>query len=234
MTTVNKAIRKTRYRYFTLGVMLFPFFLFSCFSSDNKKEPAPKLEKTVHDTLIKDIPLTAKGKPSDTYLAKQIFAKALKLDVLEEGFDSIQIRLWAAYTFTDTIQIIVLKKQQQRWIGEFATVRYKDDARTDGVEILSKELEYKDPKSGWDRFIGKLFKAKILTLPDVHQIANYPSLIHADNFSVEFATTNNYRFYEYPAPHSAMAEVWQAKSMEEILQLIEEEFSFKRLRSLAD
>lgn len=218
-------------RYYSLAAIIFPFIFISCFFSDEKKIAVQEPKKNFSDTVVKDIPLTNNGKPSPVYLAMQAFERSLNLDVLEEGFDSLQIRLWAAYTFTDTIQLLIVKRQEQQWIAEFGTIKYKDDVRHGNIQILNNKFEYKTPKSGWDNFVKELLKTRILTLPDVYEISNYPSPIHADNFSVEFATNNLYRFYSYPAPHSAMAEVLEAKNMETILQLMEKEFSFKRLRS---
>lgn len=108
-------------------------------------------------------------------------------------------------------------------------VHWNDTTRTE--KILSKNVYRKEPASGWDNFMKRLFDLQIMSLPDMSRVPGYEELDGADGASyfIEFATKDKYRFYGYWEP-AIFTQFWEARNMEEILRLIEQELDFKRLK----
>lgn len=99
---------------------------------------------------------------------------------------------------------------------------------------MSKELLTREPKPGWNSFIKNLLGFQILSLPDIDEIDESITIADGNAFTVEIATKKHYRFYQYQEPEMVEDRLWQAKKMEQILQLIESEFDFKRLIEHSD
>jgi hypothetical protein len=151
--------------------------------------------------------------------------KQLNLDAIEDGFDSLQIRIWFEHSFIEDRELLVIKKVNSSWVGElhFLKVEWNDSSITETV-VQHKELQ-KAPISGWENFMSKLFRLKIMSLPDISKIPGYGEGLVADgtSFSVEVATNKIYRFYRYWEPGD-FPEYWQVKNMADIIKLIEVEF----------
>ena len=156
----------------------------------------------------------------------------LGLNTLENGFDSIQIRIWYGYAFIDTSQLVILKNNKKEWVAELVTFKYHTDNRIDSVNAIDKTSVKSQPKSGWSNFINKLFSLKITELPDFSKVKNYQDMMDGDDVIVEISTVNSYRIFSYKEPRHFKERIPEAKSMEMILELVEDEFGFLRLRKL--
>lgn len=184
------------------------------------------------DTVVKDIPLNKKGKPSSYYRNKNSVENKLGLKSLENGFDSLQIRLWYGYAFKDSSQLVVLKNTKGKWTSELFTLVYHLNENGDTLKSISKDMIIREPKSGWRNFIDKVLKLQVTTLPDKSKIKDYPDFVDGDDIIIEAATKKYYRIYSYKEPNHVQFKIKEAKNMEQILVLIESEFGFKRLRKL--
>jgi len=93
--------------------------------------------------------------------------------------------------------------------------------------ITSKSIEDKSPTSGWENFSKKLLGLQIITLPDSNDIPGYESGNDGNTYSVEIATPNQYRFYNYWTPSLFQDSLWQAKNMVDIITLLDKELGVR-------
>lgn len=203
-------------------------FIFSGNQFTNYSNIVQTIPNRIMDTVIKDIPLRD-GKPEIYYRNKPIVENLLGLSSLETGFDSLQIRLWYSYGRNDSAQLIIIKNTNRKWYGELYSLVYRsteDGSRLASIPNSRRSIE---PISGWKYFIDKLLQLQIYSLPDEGKIKNYPDWTEPSTIIVEMATLKKYRIYMYNEPASAQKKIWQAKNMEMILELIDHEFSIKRV-----
>lgn len=185
------------------------------------------IEKT-GKAFIRDIPMGTRGyKPG--YIYTQMLTSKSQMNIIENGFDSLCIRLWYGYSFDSRIQCLTITKTGFKWEAEYNLLTtFLDDK--DSILSIEKSTEKKFPKSGWHTFIKKLLDQNVTTLPDDWLIPGSASTpTHGDVVSVEIATRNNYRYYSYYSPGWYRG-VKEAQAMQEILRLVEYEFSFKKIR----
>jgi hypothetical protein len=86
------------------------------------------------------------------------------------------------------------------------------------------------PASGWRKFSRQLFDLNIIDLPDMRKIKNYPPIADGDGIAIEVANKHKYRFYGYQQPDVVQKKVPQAKKIEAIMNLIDDEFRISRVR----
>jgi len=184
------------------------------------------------DTVKRDIPVDKKGNKVLSYISKVRATSLLKLDTLENGFDSLQIRIWYGYARIDSGQLFVLKNVNGKWNAEMLTLVYHMSRNEDSLLSIGKSSISGEPKSGWISFYNRLFKLKVMSLPDMRKISNYPDIADGNGISIETAIISKYRYYSYQEPIYAQERVKEARNIEQILELIESEFDFKRLRKL--
>jgi hypothetical protein len=215
------------------GLVVIIFSIWELISSLNLK--ANNLQQRfdrMSDTVIKEIPLDRKGRPSMLYESIKLIAFKMNLDTLENGFDSLQIRLWYGYAKTDSGQLVVLKRLNHKWTAELFLLVYHLSEKGNAFKSITQNSTLREPKSGWRSFIKNLLALGIMTLPDMRKISNYPDIADGNSISVEVANINKYRFFKYLEPIIAQKESLEAKRMEQVVDLVEYEFDFIRLRKL--
>jgi hypothetical protein len=161
--------------------------------------------------FIKDIP-----KDRRTAVLRKT-ERAFGLDSLDNGFDSIQIRIWYGCAL-DGERLIVLSNKNGRWMGEMSDGTYYDS--------LPRVLAAVQPTSAWEQFIKKLFDLQLLSLPAVRRFGA-GAIADGCGVTIEIATKSIYRFYHYDNPDLYQNNHWQAKKMMEILQLVNKELRIK-------
>ena len=197
----------------------------NCQQNNSKNVNDMKLQ----DSVNKDIPLDKRGNPSSTFTRAIMTDSILGLEPLHNGFRDTLIRFRFGYDITDTAHIIELKNAENQWKAEFYTLIYYQNDKGN-FKSIDKKVHSQKPYSGWAKFLKRLYEFEILTLPDQSRIANYPLFTGGEGITVEIATTNSYRIYFYSNLAHAQ-EITQARQMENILRLIEQEFDFRRLGS---
>lgn len=214
--------------------VIFFLCIYFCISCDNKTRTGGVLsiQNTQTDTVVKDVPLKRNGKFPAYYLNKPFVERQLGLNTLENGFDSIQIRIWYGYAFIDTSQLVILTNSNQEWVAELMTFQYYTENRNDSRIDANINVIKKEPSSGWSNFTEKLFSLNITELPDFSKVKNYQDLMDGDDVIIEVSTVNSYRIFSYKEPGYFKETVPEAKLMETILELVEYEFKFQRLRKL--
>ncbi|HLK28670.1 MAG TPA: hypothetical protein VKT28_08815 [Puia sp.] len=189
-------------------------------------------KKMTSDSVNKEVPVSKSGKPYSYYQNKSKVESALGLKTLENGFDSLQIRIWYSYAFSDSFQLVIIKRTENEWMCNLLSGKYNFETESNQIKSIEKTIHSKTPISGWNNFVVKLIKLNITTLPDENRISNYPEFADGDNIVVEISTKNNYRIYSYTEPEKTQNEIQEAKNLEAILFLIEREFDFKPLRGI--
>lgn len=197
-------------------------------ASSSKQVTHPILE--TKDTVIREIPLYRDGTPVGYYLHKRLIAEKLGLKTLEEGIDSIEVRIWCGYAALDSAQLVIIRNLEGRWRAELYSLVFEIVDNQDELTSFSKEPILAKPKSGWQRFSKELFSLGITTLPDVDKVEGYPQHTGRDGFVIEVAKKEKYRIYSYPEPYTRQEKFWQARNMVSIIELLKQEFGFKQLK----
>lgn len=168
------------------------------------------------------------GRVDMWYGIKNYNEKLLKLESLESGFDSLQIRIWYEYSLVLYRDLVIIKCTNDVWTARHYHMKLKWDPNDNPVTFTSVKIEDVAPKSGWPQFINKLSELGIMTLPNMDDISNLQhGYEDGVTYNIEVATKKQYRFYGYYLPQEFANKFWQAKSMTEILSLISSELNIK-------
>lgn len=210
-------------------VIIIQFCIFFLINSCIHREKSVILNKSDKQEVIKIIP---KNKYGGSYFPYELVKKTTKragLNFLDNGYDSVFIRLWYVYRFS--LQVVDLKKNQGVWKAESHNMQL--DLINDTIQPVNIKSNPAFPKSGWESFTSKLFSLNILNLPDDSEIKDYHlnNATDASFITVEIATINKYKIYSYTEPYVHL-EFLEARSMENIIKLIDEELGLKRAEKL--
>jgi hypothetical protein len=213
-------------KFLFIAQLLYLTLLTTSCNSNLDKSDVPL--KTIPDQeFLKIIPSGNNNQHSFSYVITQKYTRALGLSIIENGFDSLFFRIWFFYNYKN--QVVDFKRKNGIWSAEFHNFQVREDiveykrivVKLNSVNII--------PKSGWDSFMNKAISLGILTLPDDSELPGYSTNVptDADFVVVEIANTKKYRIYSYSLP-GWFPEVKEAKAMEDIMKLIEQEFGIKR------
>ena len=210
--------------------LVFPGLLIAIFFADCSSKKQPVFKNAFVDTLKgfkKDIPINKYGQYVSFYREDKEMQKLLGLDSLEDGFNALQIRVWYNL-FGKERRMVEITNKDSVWSAAVYIFRGRTENGT--TAIASKEINQVTPASGWAYFSKRLLDLKILTLPHSFDIDGYAmaSPFDGDIYSVELATKNQYRFYDYGNPAMLDRSFWQAKNMVDILQLFKDELNVKQ------
>ncbi|MBO9632759.1 MAG: hypothetical protein J7578_06540 [Chitinophagaceae bacterium] len=213
---------------FSLAGILF-FLSVSCSSFNKKGKDTGEEVTTKADTFIRDIP-QYRTSPSMMHLKTNI-ESLLNISSLENGFDSLEIRIWYAYALTDKEQLVIIKHTGTQWAAQINTLTFHYGNNNDSILSISKQSVDRFPRSGWDSLMLNLKNLDFFILPDHKQLQNYHTGTDSDAITVEFATKNTYRIYTYIQPSRYTTTFKEAVKIENIMDLIEREFEFARIRA---
>lgn len=203
-----------------------------CFCNNKSKETHKvnyNIQTDTFPNFKREIFIDKFGKYDIAYQLIKKDVERARLRVLDNGFDSIAIRLWYIY-FEPRTQIVELRKDKGKWVAQFFTIkRHISDDTGDTLVDVIRDIIIPNPKSGWDTFTKKLFELNITTLPNSSDIFNYDPPMDGDFIVVEIATREKYRIYNYLSP-GYNSKIKEAKNIEDIMKLIEDEFGEKRLK----
>jgi hypothetical protein len=208
-----------------LSFILFSVLLFSCKGQKKPSQLEPSSQEDTVTSFKREIPSYKDGEVDLFYTLKKQKEKQLKLDSLESGFDSLQIRIWYDYALLINRELIVIKRANGKWSAEHHEMIVDWDAYKNTETIKTNKIRSVTPKSGWDRFITELVSLKIMTLPNMDDIPGLQdNWTDGVTYNVEIATKKQYRFYSYHLPDKFEDKFPQAKNMTGILRLISIEF----------
>jgi hypothetical protein len=216
-----------------------PFFLNIVFlttcSSQNTNDNKEDFKQIVKDSIIKDIPMNSIGKPEFMYQYIRIWEKDNNLPNIENGVDSLEVRFWYHSFVGDTLQLIRIVHDLDKWIAKDynfwidTAVYWKNTASKEAYRSKIIELL---PKGGWNNFIPKVFSLGLKTLPTDSRIKNYKCDRPINFIHFEVATKNSYRLYSYCEPLANSKNIKEAKNVIDILELVEKELGFKPIIAL--
>jgi hypothetical protein len=206
--------------------MFFIIVYASCNRATNSaNDKQIKIASNIVDTIIKDIP---DDKKRDYFMKiKRSIQENAELTSLEDGFDSLQIRIWYGYT-SHFEHLVVLKNEQGKWDAILYSMHYIYSNRS--LKEIIKYQKRVEPKSGWENLLNKLNTLKILSLPDMSTLEGYGIDMDSKGITVEIADKKMYRIYSYAFPEFHKNDHWQANNMDKISRIVEEELGFDRFK----
>lgn len=181
------------------------------------------LNSNTTPTFRKDIARSPDGRPDYYYQVVAAKAKQLRLDFLENGFDSLQIRIWYEWELLYERKLIVIKGTAGHWNAsqyDYEQFSYNSDH----IQVKDSILRPLKLSSNWNEFINKLVDLKMFTLPTMDSIPGLDdSWLDGVTYIFEIATKSEYRFYRYHVPEEFADKFWQAKNVVAILSVIKEQ-----------
>lgn len=206
-------------------------FLLSCNFAQEKKKNEKYHSRDMHIRVQKDIPRMPNGKLDILYLLKEQSEKVAGFESLENGFDSLKIRFWFGYSFSEKEQVIEMELINKEWHGSLYDLTNHYTKDLDSIISVTKTTNKVMPKSGWPIFVDSLVKLDILTLPSFHKIPGYSIPTDGSDVSIEIATKNSYRIYYYTSP-SVNQGIPEVQKILKIIDLLQSELSFRLLRRI--
>jgi hypothetical protein len=223
----NQVIVKSRCMFFAAGF----FFIFSCNScNENSTQTNKQVKKSDTTTFKKSSFLNRFGKYDPIYLLTKHDVERGGFKVLENGFDSIALRFWYLY-FQPISQVIEISKSNSKWEAHFYTIKREITKNNDSLVTVIRDVIIQNPKSGWPVFIKKLFDLNITGIPTDSEIPGYNFPEDGDMVSLEIATIRYYELKSYSSP-LMNTKIKEIQMLEDIMQLIEDEFGEKRVRKI--
>jgi len=224
-------------------LVIISFLFLSCNQKDDSAEPneyAAKFitELNTSDTFRYEFPKNRDGLFDSSLYKHHLFdIAALNLKSLEKGFDSIQIRIFYGGSFVGH-RLVIFKCINDTWGGEISEITYDNNPAFDEESkdyykqfLPNRTIEYKKPKSGWNKFVQKLFSYNLLTIPDELSIDGFTNDSSSDRngILIEIATKNVYRAYTSQEMDIINKVFPEIQNVSRILKLIDDEFSLKYL-----
>ena len=205
--------------YFIITVILLSL---SCCKNSKNDDHANTGSRKENKDFIREIPQDEKGDSFFYTIFKDASAK-LKLQDIDNGFDSLMLRIW----YPERVQqyMVQIANTSGKWEAELY-IYEESYSETEADRIRNVQIRKLQPKSGWAQFTDELFTLGITTLPDMESIPNYPGIgADGNGYHVEVATIDKYRFYS----HSEIIDldIDEAQKMVKIMNLLNYEFEIE-------
>jgi hypothetical protein len=223
-----KKIRQTKFKLEIMSkrnfiAILCVIALASC--QGQEKSNRQEIETNDKQSVSEDIRTDTADIWNSFHEVRQL-ASQLNLGLVEDGFDSLQIRVWFDYSMAKKRHLIIIQRKNNRWSG------YLYDMNVRAVDTLNYHVlvDYSkkdiEPLSGWENLISNLNLLKIQELSDTSQ-----SGTDGTTYCVEILTSNKYTYYNFWEPEYTKDIKWASANMVRIRALLEREFSFNSLKS---
>jgi hypothetical protein len=226
MEKMKQLVRVSKIKSLIINLGL--LFFLSCNAQES--EMKPKLTQQSSDSISLDIPKFFQGKKWKKYFAD--LQSSLNIRSLQDGADDWQVRLWIAHGIDDqkdSSQLIVVNKINDRLTGTLYTYVTGTHNALDTLSMPATTGRFAAlfPKSGWKLFMDSLKKLEIASLPDYTRVKGYFLSTDSYGVTIELATKNTYRIYEYPDYERHVEKIPEAGKILKILKLIEDEFKIR-------
>jgi hypothetical protein len=163
--------------------------------------------RPVEPKFVRDIP---KQKYQASTLLEGVRATkdSLGLDDLENGYDSLQIRMWFTYPLKDSEQVLTIKRNNAHWYGSFCLASYALTPMGDSISRYTIHFFKPILRRDWGDIVDTLIKFNIINLQDERQVANLdsidllaiPTTPTSGSVIIEIADQHKYKLYFYPMP----------------------------------
>jgi len=197
----------------------------------NKYAAQYVLDLNTSDTFRFEFPFrfnyrTGKIDSSD-FFQRRNFARMIGLENLENGTDSVCIRMFYSRALLSEFLMLELKNTEGKWIAEVSKIKAYFNSEKEIIDSFSRQVEPEYPKSGWVMLISQLFSQKVLSLDDQKIIPRNLVTAMADGEGIDFeiATHNTYRAYGYANPAFQPKAIWQVNNVNSIKDILWTEFS---------
>jgi len=178
--------------------------------------------------FIKDVPKSdvapRRGNKPSWYEVYQMLSDSLKIGRIDNGFDSLQIRIWVGSAFSHN-KVAVFTCSAGNWSSSLITFiphyfneGHFNENRDSVVYFETNSIAPAKPIN-WPEFIEKLYDCDIMKLPDQQYLKGYDHPTDGVGYTIEIATINKYRLYSYHSPE-VNTQVNEARKMNEILKLV--------------
>ncbi len=187
----------------------------SCNQTENKKQQGSTIKEEGRKIL-------------DEAEILRLIEKGIGIATIQNGVNGLQFRIWGSEKrLINTSRLVVFDSVNNKWSGRMCMVEFVP--RT-GPEVKIANHYWRSlsqPKSGWNGFIKKMYALGILNLPEMKEVPGYNESLNTDEYGYTFEIAQNkiYRNYTYLSPFSRQDNFKELKSVTEILNLIESEFS---------
>jgi len=161
--------------------------------------------------------------------------KQLGLESAELSNDSLIFRVWITNPVGRRGQphgLIEIKHDFSKWTANLYAMYVDFNAKNLSETIVKfDKIDISPKKNDWDFIVDSLYRLKFDALPTDQVIQNYNSDYINDlpTFSFEYATKNQYRFYQYNNAEQRSSKFWQAENVLKILELLDDEFTWNDL-----
>lgn len=159
------------------------------------------------------------AKRQSTYKVILMLTDSLKLGRIENGYDSLQIRIWVQSPFTRA-RVAIFKKDVNGWQSSLIIyMPENDNVNRDSVVFFTKETIAPRYQIRWPEFIDSLDNCNIMNLRDQSELKGYNHPNDGDTYIVEVSDKTKYRLYTYHEPEDNV-KFKDAKRMAEIVRLV--------------
>ncbi len=175
-------------------ILILAFYFGSC--RENTKKPIVVRELPLG--FVREIPSWFAHNPQLQANFFEIRDK-LNLVALENGFDSIYIRIWFDCLGGQGNKIVTFQYSNSKWkINLYSyNIVSKQGIILDVVHLRKERLS---PVSEWSSLVKNMFENQVPDLPDYSTYgSDYTIPTDATGVTVEVATFTQYRVYSYPA-----------------------------------
>lgn len=178
--------------------------------------------------FIKDAPksdvVSRRGNKPSWYEVYQMLGDSLKIGRIDNGFDSLQIRIWVGSAFSYS-KVAVFKCAAGSWTSSLITFiphyfnegHFKENR--DSVSYFETNSVTPAKAINWQGFTEKLYDCDIMDLPDQQYLKGYEHSTDGVTYTVEIATQKKFRIYSYHDPE-VNSNITEARKMNEILKLV--------------
>ncbi|HEX6168744.1 MAG TPA: hypothetical protein VFZ33_03555 [Chitinophagaceae bacterium] len=231
-------------KIFLITVVLSVWIIqFACKENDTKAPITTVRFNNIEDTVQHDdIKFPDDGVERDVpgifkdyvlYKERHKVYSALKIGSIENGYDSLQIRIDGNEykELSNGWSRLLVFYNNGNWNADAYYIRF---AGEDGFILIIDSLQYQKyslgvPRSGWLGFIDTLKQLGLFTLPDYHDVPGYAkshTSTHATFYNVEIATEKSYRIFSYLGPATRTKQFKEAEKFMKIMSFIKNEFIF--------
>lgn len=148
---------------------------------------------------------------------------SLKIDAIDSGYDSLQLRIWVTNNFLRHQSVFILKCSNGGWYCSLINYKPVYFRSTDSLVEFKKDVKPISQATMNTNFVDTILSIDYFGFRDYKLIPGYvlpqdPLLI-----TVEIASKWRYKLIQLPSP-SVNPNVTEAKKMNEILEKINSEF----------
>ena len=219
-----------------LIILFTSLILTSCYNTLLPLRIPTSSPKIPDNSINKEIPRYPNNRIFKYYKFTKQKQKQLDLSVPENGFDSLQIRLWFTYPenlyqFGELLELN-FKPGQEPFAKYYKLDIFFNPTREYEVINFHKDTIVKEPKNGWIELSNKIKSLKITELPTISDLKEFQdSVMFDDLFNntsltvvTEVSTNSCYRYFEYNN-FDKYQEIKEVNNMYTFIKYIREDLS---------